>query len=234
MAFWEIGCMIGKLFYKRRKNEGFDSKIVVFQKSILYTIENCTGNREFLNCSNAGSSRASVIALLFFCSHCWTDNECDLISIPIKHFCYISIECRIENLSCLPGSGRKKDKGHAWGRVHAQLDHMWLWNHHYIWVFKKENKYRFSCKNDSLCNPCMHAKLHQLCPTLCSPMDCSPSGFSVHGILQAGTLELVAMPSSRGSSQAVSLTYPTLAGRVFTKEIKNMSFWGAYLSRMGT
>lgn len=58
--------MIGKLFYKRRKNEGFDSKIVVFQKSILYTIENCTGNREFLNCSNAGSSRASVIALLFF------------------------------------------------------------------------------------------------------------------------------------------------------------------------
>ena len=25
----------------------------------------------------------------------------------------------------------------------------------------------------------------QSCPTLCDPMDCSPSGFSVHGILQA-------------------------------------------------
>ena len=40
----------------------------------------------------------------------------------------------------------------------------------------------------------------QLCPTLCDPMDCSPPGSSVHGILQARTLELVAMPSSRGAS----------------------------------
>ena len=29
-------------------------------------------------------------------------------------------------------------------------------------------------------------------------MDCSPPGSSVHGILQAGTLERVAVPSSRG------------------------------------
>ena len=36
-------------------------------------------------------------------------------------------------------------------------------------------------------------------PTL-GPVDCSPPGFSVHGILQARTLERVAMPSSRGSS----------------------------------
>ena len=27
----------------------------------------------------------------------------------------------------------------------------------------------------------------QSCPTLCDPMDCSPPGFSVHGILQART-----------------------------------------------
>ena len=32
-------------------------------------------------------------------------------------------------------------------------------------------------------------------------MDCSPPSSSVHGILQARILELVAMPSSRGSSQ---------------------------------
>ena len=36
--------------------------------------------------------------------------------------------------------------------------------------------------------------------TLCHPMDCSPPGSSVHGILQAGILEWVALPSSRGSS----------------------------------
>ena len=27
----------------------------------------------------------------------------------------------------------------------------------------------------------VHAKLLQLCLTLCDPMDCSPPGFSVHG-----------------------------------------------------
>ena len=33
----------------------------------------------------------------------------------------------------------------------------------------------------------------QLCPTLCDPMDCSPSGSSVHGIFQARILEWVAV-----------------------------------------
>ena len=41
----------------------------------------------------------------------------------------------------------------------------------------------------------------QLCPTLCDPMDYSPSGSSLHGILQATILKGVAMPSSRGFSQ---------------------------------
>ena len=33
----------------------------------------------------------------------------------------------------------------------------------------------------------------QSCLTLCNPMDCSPPGSSVHGILQARTLEWVAI-----------------------------------------
>ena len=37
----------------------------------------------------------------------------------------------------------------------------------------------------------------QSCPILCNPMDCSPPGSSVHGILQARILEWVAMPFSR-------------------------------------
>ena len=36
---------------------------------------------------------------------------------------------------------------------------------------------------------------------LVDPVDCSPPGSSVHGILQARILEWVAMPSSRRSSQ---------------------------------
>ena len=46
---------------------------------------------------------------------------------------------------------------------------------------------------------CMRAKSHQSCPTLCNPMDCSPPGSSVHGILQQRILEWVATPFSRGS-----------------------------------
>ena len=38
-------------------------------------------------------------------------------------------------------------------------------------------------------------------PTLCDPMDYSPPGSSVSGILQARILEWVAMPFSRESSQ---------------------------------
>ena len=45
------------------------------------------------------------------------------------------------------------------------------------------------------------AKSLQSCPPLCDPMDCSPPGASVHGILQAKKLEWVAMPSSRRSSR---------------------------------
>ena len=40
----------------------------------------------------------------------------------------------------------------------------------------------------------------QLYLTLCRPMDCSPPGSSVQGILQARILGWVAMPFSRGSS----------------------------------
>ena len=41
----------------------------------------------------------------------------------------------------------------------------------------------------------------QSCPTFCNPMDCSPPGSSVHGILQAIILKWVALSFSRGSSQ---------------------------------
>ena len=40
----------------------------------------------------------------------------------------------------------------------------------------------------------------QLCLTLGNPMNCSPTGSSVHGILQARILEWVAVPFSGGSS----------------------------------
>ena len=47
----------------------------------------------------------------------------------------------------------------------------------------------------------VHVQSLQMCPPLWNPVDFSPPGSSVHGILQARILEEVAMPSSRGSSQ---------------------------------
>ena len=46
---------------------------------------------------------------------------------------------------------------------------------------------------------CVHKSL-QSCLTLWYPMDCSPSGFSVHGIFQARIRDWVVIPFSRGSS----------------------------------
>ena len=57
----------------------------------------------------------------------------------------------------------------------------------------------------------------QSCLTLCDPMECSTPGFSVHGILQAGILEWVAIPFSRGSSWPRDQTQVScVAGRFFT------------------
>ena len=53
----------------------------------------------------------------------------------------------------------------------------------------------------------LQAQLLQACLTLCNPIDCSPLGSSVCGILQAGLLEWVAIPSSRGSSQPRDQTH---------------------------
>ena len=58
----------------------------------------------------------------------------------------------------------------------------------------------------------------QSCPTLCNPMDCSPPGPSVHGILQARTLEWVAISFSkrnyRKKESEVAQSCPTLCNPV--------------------
>ena len=57
----------------------------------------------------------------------------------------------------------------------------------------------------------------QSCLTLCDPLDWGPPGFSVRGILQARTLEWVAIPFSRGSSWPRDGTgVSRIAGTFFT------------------
>jgi len=63
---------------------------------------------------------------------------------------------------------------------------------------------------------CMHAKLLQLCPALCHPMDHRPPGSSSHGLLQARILQWVSCPPwdlSYPGSEPASLMSPALANR---------------------
>ena len=63
------------------------------------------------------------------------------------------------------------------------------------------------------------------CVRLCNPVDCSPPGSSVCGILQVRILEWVGMPSSRVFFQTRDQTgSPAMAGRFFTHWIT----WEAY------
>ena len=60
------------------------------------------------------------------------------------------------------------------------------------------------------------SEVSQSCLTLCDPVDCSPPGSSVHGILQARILEWVAISFSRASSQPRDQTQVScIAGRHF-------------------
>jgi len=64
---------------------------------------------------------------------------------------------------------------------------------------------------------CVCVLVAQLCLTLCIPTDCSPPGFSVHGILQARILQWIAISFSGGTFQLRDRTLVSyLAGRFFT------------------
>ena len=65
---------------------------------------------------------------------------------------------------------------------------------YFIWVFLIAFLFKWSMEVE------VEVLVALSCPTLCNPMDCSPSGSSVQGILQARILEWEAIPFSRESS----------------------------------
>ena len=82
---------------------------------------------------------------------------------------------------------------------------------------------------------CMHAQLY---PILFDPMECRLPGSFVYVTLQARTLQWVAIPFSRGSSQPRKLTQiDHIAGRFFTmwatrETLTHMHSWGKYTNRL--
>ena len=98
---------------------------------------------------------------------------------------------------------------------------------------------KWKADNES-CTITVHGKnanvnvlVSQLCPTLCDPMDCSPQGSAVHGILQATILEWVAIPFSRRSSWPRDLSRVSfIAGRFFIVRATGMWETISYFSTM--
>ena len=68
-------------------------------------------------------------------------------------------------------------------------------------------------------------------PTLCDPMDCSPPGSSVHGILQARIQECVAISFSRESSQPRDRTHTSCVSFIAGGFFYPLSDWGSSLSQ---
>ena len=74
----------------------------------------------------------------------------------------------------------------------------WWWRKLKKFYIKGKVYCDYVLKDDVVKMSCMHAQSLQ---TLCAPVDCSPPGSSVHGILQTRVLEWITMPSSREASR---------------------------------
>ena len=92
----------------------------------------------------------------------------------------------------------------------------WCQGHSIFHICGSRQKGQCAFQDWSFWNVKSEMKVSQSCPTLWEPVDCSPPGSSVHGILQA-ILEWVAIPFSRGSSWPRDWTWVSwIASRFFT------------------
>ena len=91
---------------------------------------------------------------------------------------------------------------------------VWKRNTIYVNTGKKEGKIFVQIILTSLILASAAAKSLQSCPTLCDPIDRSPPGSSIPGILQARTLEWVAISFSNAlkwTEREVAQSCPTLS-----------------------
>ena len=89
-------------------------------------------------------------------------------------------------------------------------------NQDYEWNKEYTNIKRILHRFDNIYEIDQLSEVAQSCPTLCDPVDCNLPGSSIHGILQARTLEWIAISFSRGSSWPRDWTQVSrLAGRRF-------------------
>ena len=111
---------------------------------------------------------------------------------------------------------------HGFAKSSAQLRTFTSLCNNFKWsITYKNSHYATLLRLIKYCKSTCCAQLlsHVWLLTLCNPMDCSLSGFSVYGIFQARMLEWVAISCSRGSSGPRNRTWSlwplALAGEFF-------------------
>ena len=94
-----------------------------------------------------------------------------------------------------------------------RLESKWTSGNHLSRKISRSLKWDWENLKPTLVYTAAAAKSLQSCPTPCDPIDGSPLGSPIPGILQARTLEWVAVSSSRGSSQPRDQTCVSCIGR---------------------
>ena len=133
-------------------------------------------------------------------------------------------ETRIERDTCTPMFiAAPFTVARTWKQPRCPSADEWIRNLWYIYTMKyysaiKKNTFESILMRWMKLGPIIQSEseVAQSCLTLCDPVECSPSGSSVHGILQARILEWVAISYSRGSSHPRDRTQVSrIAGKHF-------------------
>ena len=128
---------------------------------------------------------------------------CFVLRIP-PHVCRHWESCPRFTSVCLPDEG--EDHGFKDTSPNQLAERLWSNPMENSSAAPQKIKYSFQ-----------KGEVAQSCPTLCDPMDCSPPGSSIHGLLQARILERPAVSFSSGSSWPRDRTRVScIASRLFT------------------
>ena len=111
----------------------------------------------------------------------------------------------------------------------------WVWAWCQAWMgswlqFPGEESISFLKEGERYLTECIMCiySFAQSCLTLYDPMDCSPSGSSVHRILQARKLEWVVFPSSKGPSWRRDQTCVSYASLLWQGDFYHWTTWEAW------
>ena len=108
-------------------------------------------------------------------------------------------------------------------KCHSQNNYEWCDHDHEISL--QPDFCTAFCRGSS--HVCVYVFSHLVVPALCNPLDYSPPGSSVHGILQTRILGWVAISSPRGSCQPRDWTCVSCSSYIIRQILYHRATWEA-------